>query len=987
MALTAFISFQVKGLAEVEAAATKVASSFSSLSKGVNSAFGSISGSVKARADAINAVIGEIPHAFEEAGHAIAAAGHEMERAFTIPITLATAFAVALAKLGPQSKEWEAATGRLRAAHQQLGASFQQLLIPVLNITTSLLRMITPLVAELAKAFQSLSPAMQGSIIAGIALTAALGPILRIGGALVLLIGNILAPAFIFLARQVVALAAAFVTGEIPILGWVALFVAVAAGAAFVYRHLEDVSKLITAVFNYAIDTAIVHLADLQLQMINFAANSAKFLQDMEKWNPFFPDIKIDWGPTNKMIKDTQALHDQFAANAKKDLAGVGNAWHGLRTDLTSDISSITSAVKGAGASMSNFLAGLVTGGSLGPVAFDPGALKASAELMKKYRDAVADAQVQTSIFGMSERDAFVASKLLGFGLDDIAKLGPKAGAALATVFGQQFDAQKFKTASDAIQKAIDDTTSKVSALGMGERDAFINSGLLAVGLDKIGDPALADKVKILSAALGHLFDQTHLQDGQRAITEIKAQIDALNVSARQGFIESWLAKIPPDAKDARDAMEKLANQLFDLQRAKPFESAVQGLTDMRFKIEDVYTALHDGLSNVIVSSIKNVHNWSSAIKALGQSIGDALLKSLGDTIAGGITGVLTGRSGTGGLLGGLLNKVLNSIGLGGDDKSGIITPGGGFGKGISGDAQGIGGTIKGVFDTVINPFKTIFGSFVSRTSGIFGAGGQFLTGLGKTMTAFLAPLGNLFNGLLGGMNSLFNGLLNGLGSVLNSLLSSIGGGGGGLLGDIFGGIGSLFGIGGGGSTGKGGSGGGFWGSLGGILSGVLGFFGLANGGDQVVTRPTLFLTGERGPEKVSVKPLGLGSPAASMGSGGHLGGLASLSRSSPLSRLGKTLDAGGQHVAAAEVGFQPVAGSFAGVLDKIVTTGQRKQDNAPHPQDPSSFAGMLALIASRQPRPVTLVMGQGTVVDGISAPRFARNVARLLAKEERRLV
>lgn len=147
----------------------------------------------------------------------------------------------------------------------------------------------------------------------------------------------------------------------------------------------------------------------------------------------------------------------------------------------------------------------------------------------------------------------------------------------------------------------------------------------------------------------------------------------------------------------------------------------------------------------------------------------------------------------------------------------------------------------------LINPLKE---SIISVLTGTTAQGNDLLSKLTEVFGFASESFGGLFSELLDGMGGLFSGLMDGLGGALGGLLG--GGGGGGILGSIVSGVASFI------------PGGGF-------LSGL---FGFATGGEQLVTKPTLFMAGERGPERLRVSPMAGGMGSRLQGGGGGGGGV-----------------------------------------------------------------------------------------------------------------
>lgn len=157
-------------------------------------------------------------------------------------------------------------------------------------------------------------------------------------------------------------------------------------------------------------------------------------------------------------------------------------------------------------------------------------------------------------------------------------------------------------------------------------------------------------------------------------------------------------------------------------------------------------------------------------------------------------------------------------------------------------EAMGQGILTEMANNFLINPLKE---SIISVLTGTTAQGNDLLSKLTEVFGFASESFGGLFSELLDGMGGLFSGLMDGLGGALGGLLG--GGGGGGILSSLIGGVASFI------------PGGGFLSSL----------FGFATGGEQLVTKPTLFMAGERGPERLRVSPMAGGLGSRLQGSGG----------------------------------------------------------------------------------------------------------------------
>lgn len=161
------------------------------------------------------------------------------------------------------------------------------------------------------------------------------------------------------------------------------------------------------------------------------------------------------------------------------------------------------------------------------------------------------------------------------------------------------------------------------------------------------------------------------------------------------------------------------------------------------------------------------------------------------------------------------------------------------------------GGKLKDIFKGLVKDLETtlvhevitknISSAIAGALHGI-GGGANLFEGLGKWLSGESPFLTGLQHILQSAWNAL-PGILDDAWSLLKSILGSIGGGGGGGLGSIIGDIASVAGS----------------------------FLGFAGGGDLTVTAPRLIMVGERGPERLSVRPMAGGG---SHGDGGSYGGI-----------------------------------------------------------------------------------------------------------------
>lgn len=136
------------------------------------------------------------------------------------------------------------------------------------------------------------------------------------------------------------------------------------------------------------------------------------------------------------------------------------------------------------------------------------------------------------------------------------------------------------------------------------------------------------------------------------------------------------------------------------------------------------------------------------------------------------------------------------------------------------------------------------------------GAATNWTQALFSSLSGLGSMLKDTLSGVVDWLGSALSGVVSGLASSIGSGIGSFFGGGGGGGGDEGGGMWSTIGAG----IGS------FFGPVGTVAGGFLGdLFGgfFATGGEQIVTRPTLFMAGEAGSERVNVTPMAGGRGGA----------------------------------------------------------------------------------------------------------------------------
>jgi hypothetical protein len=303
--------------------------------------------------------------------------------------------------------------------------------------------------------------------------------------------------------------------------------------------------------------------------------------------------------------------------------------------------------------------------------------------------------------------------------------------------------------------------------------------------------------------------------------------------------IKEAIGELKRSAVDDMESIRTSAESAFDGIN-KSFGDAVAGAIVQGNSFKDSIKNIFEGIAEDIISSgVQSIIQDLFMPPAEGsQRARFPILDLLGGVLGGGQGGG-QGGGGLGGLLGGL---------FGGGQAGGSTTPSfvggdraGGTGAGGAFASPGIQQALPalgpiGLAAAAALPFLPQIGDAVKGFAG----------GLTSIFEAGLPAIGGTLTTLAGGLQGLFSSGLGGIGDIFTSFLSG--------LGDLLGGFGGL-------------GAGGLLGGLGGLFSSIGGlgslFGGLFQTGGSFITQgPTLIGVGERGVERVSIQPLGGAHPS-----------------------------------------------------------------------------------------------------------------------------
>ena len=141
-------------------------------------------------------------------GQSVSKAGELMTRSFTLPIAAISAIVTRIAALAPKTAASEAAFSKLRNTTTEIAVQFQRVLVPIVDALADLLKSAVPIIKSVADWFTSLSKETQENIVKFGLLLAAIGPVLKIAGALIQVFGGLVgaagkvSKAFLFLVNH-----------------------------------------------------------------------------------------------------------------------------------------------------------------------------------------------------------------------------------------------------------------------------------------------------------------------------------------------------------------------------------------------------------------------------------------------------------------------------------------------------------------------------------------------------------------------------------------------------------------------------------------------------------------------------------------------------------------------------------------------------------------------------------------------------------------
>lgn len=366
-------------------------------------------------------------------------------------------------------------------------------------------------------------------------------------------------------------------------------------------------------------------------------------------------------------------------------------------------------------------------------------------------------------------------------------------------------------------------------------------------------------------------LDKQRAEQNRQMFQEEKALRDAVNESAKDeiAHLETLniqngnLVKMEGDERVR--ALEALARKYADMGGAgavayqtiqreikRTRTTAEQDFDKMRqvfgrttFDMTAMFGSFHQSVQSNLAEMMKGNQSTADGIKGIFKGMVDAVINEFARLAANDILsgvmqmfGLSSGRTG-GSLLGSLLGGLLGGGGQGSDDS---------------------GGFNLGNMSTVKNLFSGV------GSAADFAAGYAAIEGLSAVEAAALIESGTV--GFAGaGMESaaLGMGLAEGAAYWVPYVgwamlaAKALGIDVGGFVGDVWGGVGDVVG--------------GIGDVVGDIFGGIGDVFGFATGGERLVSKPTLFLAGESGAERVRVSPMAGGGARAQGGINNYFNG------------------------------------------------------------------------------------------------------------------